>query len=185
MNSYEPTEITPGETLEWRKALAGYSPADGWALTYYFRAPAGPGFDATATAEGSSWKVTAQAPAGLTRGRIDWQAWVKKGSDERLVAEGTATVGVSLKTPQADTPVDNRTQAERDLEAVRAALVPPTSAAVQEYEIGGVGTNRRIRYFDKSALLALETSLAQRVNGERRAAARRRGAPYFKTIYPR
>jgi hypothetical protein len=91
----------------------------------------------------------------------------------------------SLKATAATDEVDNRSQAERDLDAVRAALVPTTSASVQSYEIGGVGTNRRISYFDKSELLALETSLAQRVNREKRNAARRQGAPYFKTIYPR
>ena len=124
-------------------------------------------------------------PASVGAGRIDWEAWVTKGSDERLADRGTATVTASLKATAADAPVDSRTQAERDLDAVRAALVPETSASVQEYEIGGVNSNRRIRYFEKSELLALETRLAQRVNAERRAAARRQGAPYFKNIHPR
>jgi hypothetical protein len=181
MNDYEPTEITPGETLEWRRSFADYNPADGWALVYYFRG-AETHFDATATADGNSWKVTMVVPEDAVAGRVDWQAWVMKGDEERLAGKGVAAIGVSFK---ANSPVDNRTQAEKDLDAVRAALVPATSAGVQEYEIGGVGTNRRIRYYDKSAMLALETSLAQRVNAERRAAAHRGGAPYFKTIYPR
>lgn len=185
MNSYEPAEMTPGETLEWSKALADYSPAGGWELTYYFRNASGTGFDAPATADGGSWTVSVLVPANVGRGRIDWEAWVKKGSDERLADAGAATVRPSLKALAADEAADGRSQAERDLDAVRAALVPATSAGVQEYEIGGPGTNRRIRYFDKAALLALETSLAQRVNSERRAAARKNGAPYFKTIYPR
>ena len=185
MNNYEPTEMAPGETLEWSKALADYSPAEGWSLTYYFRNASGTGFNATAAAGVNSWEVSVAVPAGVGAGRIDWEAWVQKGSDERLADAGTATVRPSLKATAADAQVDNRTQAERDLDAVRAALVPATSASVLEYEIGGVGTNRRIRYFDKADLLALETQLAQRVNSERRAAARRNGAPYFKTIYPR
>ena len=185
MNTYEPTEITPGETLEWSKALADFNPADGWALTYYFRNASGTGFDAPATADGNSWEVSVSVPASVAVGRIDWEVWVKKGSDERLADAGTATVRKSLKATAAGDQVDNRSQAERDLEAVRAALVPETSASVQEYEIGGVGTSRRLRYFDKSELLALETRLAQRVNSERRTAARRQGASYFKTIYPR
>lgn len=181
MSTYEPEEIIPGETIEWRKALAGYKPADGWALVYYFRS-ASSAFDASGTADGSAWTVSVVVPANIEAGRMDWQAWVIRGDEERLVDKGSVTVGVSFK---ANTPVDPRTQAERDLDAVRAALVPATSAGVQSYEIGGVGTNRRISYFEKSQLLELETSLAQRVNAERRAAARRKGAPYFKTIYPR
>ena len=62
-----------------------------------------------------------------------------KGSDERLVDKGTATVKPSLKALAADAAFDGRTQAEKDLDAMRAALVPATSAGVQEYEIGGVG----------------------------------------------
>lgn len=185
MNSYEPDEMTPGETLEWSKALADYSPADGWALTYYFRNASGTGFDAPATAAGGSWKVSVVVPTGATPGRIDWEAWVKKGSDERLADSGTAAVKRSLKAVAANVAIDNRTQAEKDLDAVRAALVPATSAGVQEYEINGVGSGRRLRNFSKEDLLRLEESLAQRVNAERRREARKNGAPYFKTIYPR
>jgi hypothetical protein len=185
MNNYEPSELVPGETLQWKKGFADYNPGDGWELTYYFRNGSGTGFDAAGVADGNSWALTVAVPANVAAGRIDWEAWVKKGSDERLADKGTATVTASLKALATDAAFDGRTQAEKDLDAVRAALVPVTSAAVQEYEIGGVGTNRRIRYYDKSALLALETSLAQRVNSERRAAAHSQGAPYFKTIYPR
>lgn len=182
MTDYEPKEITPGETVEWLRALSGYSPTDGWELTYYFRNATGTGFDAPATADGGSWKITVAVPTNVAAGRIDWEAWVKKGSDERLADKGVTAVVPSLKALAADAAFDGRTQAEKDLDAVRAALVPTTSAGVQEYEIGGVGTNRRIRYFEKSQLLELEKSLAQRVNRELRDAARRRGAPYFKTI---
>jgi hypothetical protein len=56
---------------------------------------------------------------------------------------------------------------------------------VQEYEINGVGSGRRLRNYSREDLLRLETSLAQRVNAERRRAARANGASYFKTIYPR
>lgn len=185
MNSYEPEEISPGEVVEWRKSLAGYSPADGWALTYYFSNTTGTGFDVMASADGGSWKVSASVPAGVTPGRIDWEAWVSKGAEEYSVGRGSATVAASLKGLAAGAAFDGRSPAEKDLDAVRAALVPATSAGVLEYEIGGVGTNRRIRYFSKPELLALETSLAQRVNAEKRRAAHAKGAPYFKTIYPR
>lgn len=185
MNNYEPAEITPGETLEWSKAFADYSPAEGWALTYYFRNASGTGFDAAATAGVNSWEVSVTVPANAAAGRMDWEAWVKKGSDERLADKGTATVKPSLKALAADAVFDGRTQAERDLDAVRAALVPATSAGVQEYEINGVGSGRRLRNYSREDLLRLEESLAQRVNAEKRREARARGASYFKTIYPR
>jgi hypothetical protein len=126
--------------------------------------------------------VTLAVPAEAPAGRVDWQAWVTKGGEERLADSGVATIGRSFK---ANTPVDNRTQAERDLDAVRAALVPASSAGVMEYEIGGVGSSRRLRNYSREDLLRLEESLAQRVNAEKRRAARAKGASYFKTIYPR
>lgn len=180
--SYEPREFSPGELIEWRKSLTDFSAAEGWALTYYFRNASGTGFDAAATSDGSSWEVSVTVPANTAPGRIDWEAWVKKGSEERSVDKGSAVVVQSLKALAAGAAFDGRTQAEKDLEAVRAALAPATAAGVQEYEIGGVGSSRRVRYFSKTELIELEKRLAQRVNRERRAAAHRRGASYFKTV---
>jgi hypothetical protein len=97
-------------------------------------------------------------------------------NEGQLVVEITPALGAGATVYQ-------KTQAEKDLEAVRAALVPATSTGVQEYEIGGVGTNRRIRYYGKTELLELETALAQRVNAERRRAKQRKGAPAFKRVY--
>jgi hypothetical protein len=180
--SYEPTEFSPGETIEWRKSLTDFSAAEGWALTYYFRNAGGSGFNVAASADGSSWKVSAAVPTGTDPGRIEWEAWVQKDSEQRVVGRGWATVRPSLRALSASDNFDGRTQAEKDLDAVRAALVPASATGVQEYEIGGVGSSRRVRYFSKAELLELEKTLAQRVNRERRAAAHRRGAPYFKTV---
>jgi hypothetical protein len=97
-------------------------------------------------------------------------------NEGQLVVEITPALGAGAAVYQ-------KTQAEKDLEAVRAALVPTSSASVAEYEIGGVGSNRRIRYFGKTELLELEATLAQRVNGERRRAKMKKGAPFFKSNY--
>lgn len=180
---YEPDEIAPGERLEWRKSLADFNPGDGWELKYYFRNESGTGFDAAGTAEGGSWRVEVDVPPNVAPGRIDWEAWVEDGTDEYCVDSGHATVKKSLRALAAGAAFDGRTRAEKDLDAVRRALVPESAAGVQEYEIGGAGSNRRIRYFGKEELLALETRLAQAVNRERRSAKLRQGAPYFKNIY--
>jgi hypothetical protein len=183
MLNYEPDELSPGDTAEWRKALSDYRAGDGWALTYYFRNASGTGFDVVGVADGDAWEMSVEVPANVTPGRIDWEAWATKGAEKQRVGRGKATVAQSLKALAANAACDGRTQAERDLDAVRAALVPTTAAGVQEYEIGGAGTNRRVRYFSKAELLELETRLAQRVNRERRRANRRKGAPFFKNIY--
>ena len=190
MNDYEPTEIVSGDPIEWRKSLDDYKAGDGWALTYYFRGR-DTGFDATGTPDGDAWIVSATAPTYSPQGDVYeegkavWQAWVSKDSEKHLVGRGEVRLLPSLQNTSVNTVFDGRTQAERDLDAVRAALVPATSVGVQEYEIGGVGSSRRLRNYNREDLLRLEESLAQRVNAEKRRAAREKGATYFKTIYPR
>ncbi len=183
MLEYLPDELSPGDTVEWRTSFSDYKAGEGWALTYYFRNASGTGFDVVGVADGDAWVMSAEVPVNVAEGRIDWEAWAVKGSVEQRVNRGTATVAQSLRALAANAAFDGRTQAERDLEAVRAALVPTTAAGVQEYEIGGAGTNRRVRYFSKGELLTLEESLAQRVNAERRRTNSKKGAPFFKTVY--
>lgn len=176
---YEPTEFVAGETVEWTKQFDGFTPGDGWALKYYFRNAAGGGFDITATANGSGWKVSTIIPANTAVGRIDWQAWVEKVSDKRLVEEGRSQVKPSLAAIAANIAHDGRTQAEKDLEKVRAALVGNVEAL--EYQIG----NRTLRRFSKEELIKLEHNLVVRVASERRAARLRDGAPFFTNIQVR
>lgn len=176
-----PKEMTAGDTATWGKALDDYTPAGGWVLKYYFRSASG-GHDVTGTPDGAGWQMSLTLLAAES-GRMNWEAWVEKGSEHHFVGRGSMKVTASLRYTAANEGVDVRTQAEKDLDAVRAALVPATAAGVQEYEIGGVGTNRRVRYFSKTELLQLENALAQRVNRERRRAARERGAGFFKNVY--
>ncbi len=127
-----------------------------------------------------SWQAADVDTAGtflaewvVTFGGGDVQSFPNEG---QLVVEIAPALGSGASVYQ-------KTQAEKDLEAVRAALVPTSSTGVQEYEIGGVGSNRRIRYYGKTELLELETTLAQRVNAERRRAKMKKGAPFFKSNY--
>jgi hypothetical protein len=176
--TFEPESFIVGESLSWTKTLDGYSAADGYALKYYFRAPGGTGFDVTATADGSGWAISVPASdtQGLAAGSIYWQAEVTKGSERHIVEEGTSTVRQRLGALTATTAFDGRTQAERDLEAVRAALAGNLDVA--EYTIAGRTLKRRT----KEDLIKLEHNLAMRVATERRAARLRDGAPFFQNV---
>ncbi len=176
--TYEPAEIVAGETLQWRKDLVEYAPADGWALTYYFRNADGSGFDATGATDGSGWLVSVPAATTLAvkPGRLDWQAWVEQGSEKYLVEQGTTTVRKGFADGGASTAVDGRTQAEQDLAAVRSALAGQLDKL--EYTIA----NRSLRYHSREDLIKLEHNLAQRVNGERRAARIRDGGSFFQQV---
>ncbi len=187
-----PEQIHMGETVKFRVSFDDHTSADGWtvkykiAAQYRFNAQQPPQpevwvINATATADGDSWLVTftASTTGGLSPGTAKWQAWAEKGDGKYILDSGTLEVVNELDWEAFGS------QAERDLIAVRRALVPETSVGVQEYEINGVGSGRRLRNYSREDLLGLEISLAQRVNAEKRRAAHAKGAPYFKTIYPR
>lgn len=187
-----PERIHMGETVKFRVSHDDHASADGWTIKYKIAAqyqfndlaPPDPEvwvINATATADGDSWLVTfaAAITAGLAPGTATWQAWAEKDNEKYILDSGNLEVVNELDRTAFGT------QAERDLLAVRRALVPATSVGVQEYEINGVGSGRRLRNYSREDLLLLETRLAQRVNAEKRRAARAKGAPYFKTIFPR
>ena len=185
----EPDVFTQGETLEWTKTLADF-PASEWELKYYFRG-AGPGFDVTAIADGSTHVVTVEAgnavPSATTAlctvGRYFWEAWATNRSnanDKHLADEGRVEVRRSFLSVTTATVVDDRSQAEQDLAAVRLALMGNTD--VMEYEIAGPGSSRRLRRFAKAELIDLEKHLIKRVAAERRQERRRRGGDYQRKI---
>lgn len=184
-----PAQINMGETVKFRVSFDDYKSSDGWTVKYIIASsyqfdgstPQNPTINATATADGDSWLVTFAAALTdrLTPGAARWQAWAEKDAEKFVAGSGTLEVVNELD------PRGLGSQAERDLIAVRRALVPDTSVGVQEYEINGVGSGRRLRNYTREDLLKLEESLAQRVNAEKIRAARAKGASYFKTIYPR
>jgi hypothetical protein len=185
-----PGQVNMGETLKFRVSFSDYKPSDGWALVFKFASEvyweswasqpetAIDVRQVEAVADGDAWVVT-QANVNLQPGTGRWQLWASKDGESYVIDSGTFEI---INTMDRNT---LGSQAERDLIAVRRALVPTTSVGVQEYEIGGVGSNRRLRNYTREDLLRLEESLAQRVNAEKRRAAQAKGAPYFKTIYPR
>jgi hypothetical protein len=184
-----PAQLHMGETLKFRISLSDYKPSDGWSAwlkmaseLYWvdgWEEPTSWGWQVNAVADGDSWVFT-QTNVGLKPGTAKWQLWAGKGGENYVIESGTMEIINVLGDSNS-----LGSQAERDLVAVRRALVPQTSVGVQEYEIGGVGSNRRLRNYSREDLLRLEESLAQRVNAERRRAAHAKGAPYFKTINPR
>jgi hypothetical protein len=178
----EPKEFVSGETVTWRKLLANNPPPD-WALTYYFRprASGATGFNVTATNDNGVHLVTVAANvSAVTAGVYVWQAWAVKGSEERMVDSGEMTVKTSFAGSQTTAAFDTRSQAEKDLEAVRAALAGNLDAL--RYRIGSRLGGRELERYTKAELLELEKSLAQRVNAEKARAVRLRGGGSLKNV---
>ena len=81
-------------------------------------------------------------------------------------------------TPSA---IDNRTQAEKDLETVQAAIRTLTEDKAAEYSIG----NRRFKRQDLATLITRESQLKSIVFSERRASMIAQGLGDPKTMFVR
>ena len=184
----EPTEITAGSTVKWKKTLSNYKPDDGWSLAYYYRG-AGAGLDVEGedlvVADGSSFLITipayadddAPATSNLSAGSYFWQSWVsnEETGEEYQVGEGRLTVKANLLNSDVSEAFDGRTDAEVRLDAVRVALGKAVAKNAQEYQIAG----RMKREHSLTELMGLEKNLVQQVNSER---AQSGGSPFMRNI---
>lgn len=179
---YEPEQIAVGETLEWRKVLPDFLPADGWTLTYYVRG-AGKGFDQAATADGAGYRVTVDksVTAQMSPGKYYFEARVSNSAAEHEVARGEMLAVLSIKGMSVTATLDDRSQAQQILDAIDAMMLGKATLDQQSYQIG----NRQLARIPIPDLLKLKTHYAQVVSRERRAARLQAGGPYLKTVYVR
>lgn len=170
-----PAAIQAGDTVSWFDAsstdtLGNALTSASWVLTYYLR------FNATheaATVVGSArtdggwdFTISAATSAGFDAGTWYWQALATSGNDKLTLGAGSLTVKASLSYAGQAAAFDGRTQAEKDLDAVQAAIRSLVSGgAVQQYSIG----SRSITKMRLSDLMELESKLKAEVNRERAA----------------
>ncbi len=171
-----PARITEGDTVKWRD-FAGrdtlgnpISSADGWALTYYFRFNRNNhGATSTGTAYGTGWEFTLSATTTEGFHADDtgfWQAVATKAGETVTLGAGQFEIDANLAYTGTPAAFDNRTQAQKDLDAVQAAIRAIVSGgAVAEYTIG----NRRLKKMEMTDLLALESNLKAAVKREQAA----------------
>jgi hypothetical protein len=141
-------------------------------LVYYFRLNAeSEGVTATAVAYNSGWKTTlSSAVSGSMIANPGWffQAVLTKASDNTVQEYSRGQVEVRPSLAYTGTPgaFDGRTQAQKDLDAVKAAIRSIVSGgAVAEYKIG----SRNLKRYDLSELLELESRLKSIVAKENKA----------------
>lgn len=141
-------------------------------LTYYFRLnTAGEGVTATGTTYGDGWQVT--IPAATSAGMNPSTGWYFQavltaisGGAVTEYSRGQIEVQASLAYAGSPAAFDGRTQAQKDLDAVQAAIRSlMTGGATQEYRIG----NRSLKRYDLADLLALESQLKATVVRENKA----------------
>ena len=170
-----PAQIRAGDTIKWRDAagqdnLGNAITSADWTLKYYLRTnTASEGATITGSAFGNGWELTISAAtsADFDAGDWYWQAIATKDTEKVTLGAGQLEVLAALEYSGTPGALDGRTQAQKDLDAVQAAIRALVSGGVvKQYTIG----NRSLTKYDLNDLLALESKLKAEVKREQKAA---------------
>ena len=184
-----PSIIVAGTTIEWvdEATTAGINKtisSPDWTLEYYLRTnTASEGHTVTGTqyANSTGWQFTISATdsAGFAAGNWFWVARAFKSSDVFEIGSGELEVKQSLQYSGTPTAIDNRTQTEKDLDAVTACIRALIEDKAQEYSIG----NRTFKRINIAELRAREAELKSRVATEKRYSYISQGLGDPKNLY--
>lgn len=180
-----PAIIYAGDTVKWNEpATPDYSSTTGWSASFALRHATGnDALTVAGVADGAggwNFTLTTTQTGQLHVNGHWWQVAVTKAAERYTL--GTGTLEVKANIPAAGNTYDGRSQAQIDLEAVRAAMrAIVTGGATQEYSIG----NRSLKKMSMPDLIALETKLKADVAREARADRLAKGMSSGRAVYVR
>lgn len=169
-----PSTIRAGDTVKWRDdastdVFGNEVTSSDWTLKYYLRTnTASEGATSTGSAYGTGWEFTlaASTTADFDAGNWYWTAVATKDSEVITLGNGGLTVEAALTYSGTPGAFDGRTQAQKDLDAVQAAIrAIVDGGVVQEYRIG----TRNLKKYDLPDLIQLEGKLKAEVKREQQA----------------
>jgi hypothetical protein len=177
-----PADLYQGDRVKW---LETNIPAEASAVKVWLRSTtAGAGLEINGTAADGGWEVviTEQATAAMVVGAWELQIVATVDGAPVTVRRGSLTVRRGLAFTGTPGTFDDRSQAEKDLADVEAAIRALATGA-QEYQIGSLGNGgRKVRRADLSELLNLRDRLAAQVAQEKRAQALASGTATSRKI---
>lgn len=186
-----PSIIVAGTTIEWvdEATTAGINEtisSPDWTLEYYLRTnTASEGHTVTGTqyANSTGWQFTISSTdsANFDAGNWFWAARAFKSGKVFEIGTGELEVKQSLQYSGTPAAIDNRTQTEKDLDAVTACIRALIEDKAQEYSIG----NRTFKRIDIKELRAREAELKSRVFSEKRYSLKSQGLGDPKNLYVR
>ena len=186
-----PSIIVAGTTIEWvdEATTAGINEtisSPDWTLEYYLRTnTASEGHTVTGTqyANSTGWQFTISSTdsANFDAGNWFWAARAFKSGKVFEIGTGELEVRQSLQYSGTPAAIDNRTQTEKDLDAVTACIRALIEDKAQEYSIG----NRTFKRIDIKELRAREAELKSRVFSEKRYSLKSQGLGDPKNLYVR
>lgn len=130
----EPESFTQGVTVQWTKSLGDFNASDSYVLTYEFSGPSAV-TPVVGTPNGDVWDVTISAAVSALYpvGNLYWQAFVSLGADRFQVDAGTFNVLQDLSTIND---FDGRTENQKMLDALDAALLGQATVTQKKYKLG-------------------------------------------------
>jgi hypothetical protein len=192
-----PAQIRAGDTVTWRDEATRDNlgqPIDGSShgVTYYLRTNHNhqgatvAGVTVPGTPSGTGWTFTIAKTTtdGFVADTWYWQAvaTANVGGAVTTIGAGQLTVLEGLDYTGQPSAFDGRSQAQKDLDAVQAAIRAMISGgAVAEYTIG----NRRLKKMELADLLTLEGTLKATVKREQAAQLMANGLGNPHNLYVR
>jgi hypothetical protein len=177
-----PADLYTGDRVKWLETSA---PVEATALKAWLRSTiAGAGLEIDGTAADGGWEVviTEQVTATMAPGAWELQAVATVDGAPVTVRRGNLTVRRGLAFTGTPGTFDDRSQAERDLADVEAAIRALATGA-QEYQIGSLGAGgRKVVRADLAELINLRDRLAAQVAQQKRAQALASGTATSRKI---
>lgn len=181
----QPAEIYQGDKIQWIESRVA---PDATAVTVWLRASAaGAGVQVQATDTEDGWLVVLSAQATAVMAAGNWSLQVVSTVEGAPITKGRGsfTVRRSLAFSGTAGAFDDRSQAQRDLDAVDEAIRALTSGA-QEYQIGSLGNGgRKVVRADLSELIKWRDRLKAEVMREKRAEMIAQGLGDPRRLYVR
>ena len=170
-----PNEIRTGDYVQWRipasQDVFGNSiSSPDWSVVYYLRTNTGPigaTINSSAFNDGFQFTIASNVTATFTAGTWFYQAVANKsGAEKQTIYTGQFKVLESLEYSGTAVNYDGRSQVEKDLATIQAAIRNIISGgAIQEYKIG----TRTAKKYELSELIQLESRYKAELVREKQA----------------
>ena len=170
-----PNEIRVGDYVQWRipasQDVFGNSiSSPDWSVVYYLRTNTGPlgaTISSSAFNDGFQFTIASNVTATFTAGDWFYQAVANKsGAEKQTIYTGQFKVLESLEYSGTALNYDGRSQVEKDLATIQAAIRNIISGgAIQEYKIG----TRTAKKYELSELIQLESRYKAELVREKQA----------------
>lgn len=180
-----PASFYAGDTVKFNIPASGdYSSTASWVATFTLKHNTGnDNISVTGVADGvGGWDftLTAAQTTGFHAQDHWYQLYVTKAAERFTLGQGSVQVFANI--PAAGNTYDGRSQAQIDLDAVRAEMrARITGGSVQEYTIG----NRSLKKMPMADLISLESKLKADVAREARADRIAKGMDSGRAVYVR